>query len=276
MSPLVIILIFAAIAAFLYWLLVIAEGVYLGQRVVALLYDLVAPRYNHIKQYTAEDDARFLGVPLSLSLQGVAEPLVLDVATGTSRLPLALFRRPTFHGKVIALDSARRMLHEATKYVSEHRDRITWVWQQAVPLPFDADTFDAVTCLEALEFMPDTRATLVECIRVLKPGGLLLVTNRIAIGAKLMPGKTLSKPKFETLLQALGQTDVTTQVWQYDYDLVWSLKPDGDLHGRRIVPIDVLRCPHCGCPFDRVEQAVVCSSCSRRYPIGSDGVIELL
>lgn len=276
MSPFVVILIFVAIAAFLYWLLVVAEGAYLGQRVVALLYDLAAPRYNHIKQYTAEDDARFLGVPLSLSLQGVAEPLVLDVATGTSRLPLALFRQPTFHGKVVALDNARRMLHEATKYVSGQRDRITWVWQQAVPLPFDDNTFDAVTCLEALEFMPDMRAALVECIRVLKPGGLLLVTNRIAIGAKLMPGKTLSKPKFERLLQALGQTDVTTQVWQYDYDLVWSLKPDGDLHGRRAVPIDVLRCPHCRCPFDRVEQAVVCSSCARRYPIGSDGVIELL
>ena len=276
MSPLVIILIFVTITASLYWLLVIAEGAYLGQRVVALLYDLVAPRYNKIKQYTDEDDARFLGVPLSLSLQGVAEPLVLDVATGTSRLPLALFRQPTFHGKVIALDNARRMLHEATQYVSEHRDRITWVWQQAVPLPFDDDTFDAVTCLEALEFMPDTRAALVECIRVLKPGGLLLVTNRIAIGARLMPGKTLSKPKFETLLQSLGQTEVTTQVWQYDYDLVWSLKPDEDHPDRHTSPIDVWRCPRCRGPLDRAAHALACLACSRSYPIGPDGVIEML
>ena len=28
------------------------------------------------------------------------------------------------------------------------------------------------------------------------------------------------------LLQSLGQIDITTQVWQYDYDLVWSIKPD--------------------------------------------------
>jgi ubiquinone/menaquinone biosynthesis C-methylase UbiE len=206
----------------------------------------------------------------------MAEPLVLDVATGTSRLPLTLFRQPTFHGTVIALDNARRMLHEATKYVGEYRDRITWVWQQAVPLPFDAAAFDAVTCLEALEFMPDMRAALAECIRVLKPGGLLLVTNRIASGARLMPGKTLSKPKFETLLQALGQTEITTQVWQYDYDLVWSLKPDEDQPDRRPRPIDVLRCPRCCCPLDRAAQAMVCSSCSRRYPIGPDDVIELL
>lgn len=276
MSPLVVILIVTTIAAFLYWQLVIAEGAYLGRPIVALLYDLIAPRYNKIKQYTDEDDARFLGIPLSLSLQGVAEPLVLDVATGTSRLPLALFRQPAFHGKVIALDNARRMLHEATKYVSEHRDRITWVWQHAVPLPFDDDTFDAVTCLEALEFMPDVHTALVECIRVLKPGGMLLVSNRIAVGAKLMPGKTLSKPKFETLLQSLGQTDVTTQVWQYDYDLVWSLKPDEDHLDCHLRPIDVLRCPRCRGPLDRAAHTLACSACSRRYPIGPDSVIEML
>ena len=106
-----------------------------------------------------------------------------------------------------------------------HRDRVTWVWQHAVPLPFEDNTFDLVTCLEALEFMPSTPAALREFIRVLKPGGLLLVTNRTGSGRRLMPGKTYGQDQFETLLQSLQQTDITTQVWQYDYDLVWSMKP---------------------------------------------------
>jgi ubiquinone/menaquinone biosynthesis C-methylase UbiE len=164
MSPLIILL-FILIAAFLYWQLVLAEGAYLGRRIVAWLYDLVATRYNAIKQFTAEDDARFLGIPLALSLQGELDPIVLDVATGTSRLPLALCQQPAFHGRIIALDSARRMLHEATRCLAEHRKRMTWVWQHAVPLPFDDNTFEAVTCLEALEFMPDTRAALAESPR---------------------------------------------------------------------------------------------------------------
>jgi SAM-dependent methyltransferase len=149
-----------------------------------------------------------------------------------------------------------------------------------VPLPFDDDTFDLVTCLEALEFMPDTRAALAECARVLKPGGLLLVSNRIATGAKVMPGKTFPKAKFEALLQDLGQSDVTTQVWQFDYDLVWSIKPDYEAN---IIPNPegmrtdtLLRCPMDRAPLDRADTAYHCRTCSRRYPIGPDGVIELM
>ena len=221
----IIILLLALLALFLYWQLVLAEGTYFGKGAVAWLYNFVAHRYNNIKQYDAEDDARFLGRPLVLSLQGTPQPIVLDVATGTSRLPLALCQQPLFHGQIIALDNARRMLHEATQYAQAHRDRVTWVWQHAVPLPFEDNTFDLVTCLEALEFMPSTPAALREFIRVLKPGGLLLVTNRTGSGRRLMPGKTYGQDQFETLLQSLQQTDITTQVWQVDYDLVWSLKP---------------------------------------------------
>ncbi len=281
--PLLLLLVIVILSAlFLYWQLVVAEGAYFGKGVVAWLYNLVAQRYNRIKQYDAEDDARFLGAPLALSLQGISQPIVLDVATGTSRLPLTLCRQPLFHGQIIALDNARRMLHEATQYVQTYRDRVTWVWQPAVPLPFDDHTFDLVTCLEALEFMPSTPAALGEFIRVLKPGGLLLVTNRTGSGRRLMPGKTYRQEQFEALLQSLQQTDITTQVWQVDYDLVWSLKPDtrktcevfGDLTG--LAPIDLLRCPACRAQLDGAGDTLTCRSCGRRYPIGRDGVIELL
>jgi ubiquinone/menaquinone biosynthesis C-methylase UbiE len=281
--PLLLILpLLALIALFLYWQLVWAEGSYLGKRPVAWLYNLVAHRYNDIKQYADEDDARFLGEPLALSLQGTPQPLVLDVATGTSRLPLALCKQPMFRGQIIALDNARRMLQTATEYVHDYRDRVTWVWQPAVPLPFDNDTFDLVTCLEAFEFMPSTRAALRECLRVLKPGGLLLVSNRVGSGRWLLFGKTYGKDAFVSLLQSLGQVDITTQVWQYDYDLVWSLKPDdnktsevfGNLGG--LNPIDLLRCPQCRAPLERSAETLTCRLCERRYPIGADGVIELL
>jgi ubiquinone/menaquinone biosynthesis C-methylase UbiE len=280
--PLLLLLIAAILVApFLYWQLVLAEGAYFGKGVVAWLYNLVAHRYNGIKQYAAEDDARFLGEPLVLSLQGVPQPIVLDVATGTSRLPLALCRQPLFNGQIIALDNARRMLHEATQYVQTYRDRVTWVWQHAVPLPFADNSFDLVTCLEALEFMPSTPAAVGEFIRVLKPGGLLLVTNRTGSGRRLMPGKTYRQEQFEALLASLQQTDITTQVWQYDYDLVWSLKPgiselDDDRSGGQLNPIELLRCPACYARFDRAGDTLTCRACGRRYPIGRDGVIELL
>jgi uncharacterized protein YbaR (Trm112 family) len=41
-------------------------------------------------------------------------------------------------------------------------------------------------------------------------------------------------------------------------------------------PEDLLRCPKCCTPLDRSAEALACRSCGRRYPIGADGVIELL
>jgi ubiquinone/menaquinone biosynthesis C-methylase UbiE len=271
-----LIVLIVLIAALLYWQLVLAEGTYLGRRVVALLYDLTARRYNRIKQYDAQHDADYLGKPLAFSLQGLDQPLVLDVATGTSRLPLTLLSQPNFHGQVFALDNARQMLRAATDYVAAYRDRITWLWHHAVPLPFNAEAFDAVTCLEALEFMPDTSAALAEAIRVLKPGGVLLVSNRIASGARFMPGKVFSRKRFEALLESLGQTEVTTQVWQVDYDLIWSIKPGEETVARSVDLLDVLRCPRCHSRLHRQAAALSCPQCDQRYPIAADGVIELM
>jgi ubiquinone/menaquinone biosynthesis C-methylase UbiE len=279
MPVLIILLLAALIALFLYWQLVWAEGSYLGKRPVAWLYNLVAHRYNAIKQYDDDDDARYLGEPLMLSLQATPDPLVLDVATGTSRLPLALCKQPLFRGHIVALDNARRMLQTATEYARDYRDRVTWVWHHAVPLPFDAATFDLVTCLEAFEFMPSTSAALRECLRVLKPGGLLGVTHRVGSGRWLLFGKTYSTDGFAALLKSLGQIDITTQVWQYDYDLVWSIKPDADktsaVFGNR-GGLATLHCPACRAPLDRSGDTLSCRSCGQRYPIGADGVIELL
>jgi uncharacterized protein YbaR (Trm112 family) len=78
-------------------------------------------------------------------------------------------------------------------------------------------------------------------------------------------------------------------VWQYDYDLVWSIKPDDkktsevsseqievQQKGQNLRGLATLRCPKCCTPLDRAEVALTCRSCGRRYPIGTDGVIELL
>jgi SAM-dependent methyltransferase len=43
-------------------------------------------------------------------------------------------------------------------------------------LPWEADSFDLITCLDVIEHTPDDRVTLSELRRVCKPGGYLLVT----------------------------------------------------------------------------------------------------
>ena len=265
-----------------YWELVVAEGVHLGPRIVTLLYDLVARRYNNIKQFTPPYEEWFLGEPLAQALMKAVDPgrhqqsLVLDVATGTGRLPITLLKQAGFHGRVIGLDSSRAMLVQAARDTQSIADRLTLIWQQVNPLPFDDDAFDAVTCLEALEFFPDTRKALKEMLRVLRPGGVMLVTNRVGLWAKFLPGHTQSRSAFEAMLASLGMANIHTQTWQVEYDLVWAIKP-GNAASKNEGSLErILHCPRCGKALAHRHGSFTCNTCGRAFRTALDGVVEMM
>lgn len=278
LSPLAIgmilvgLLFLAACILLAYWHLVVAEGVYLGPRIVWLLYDWTARRYNTIKCFNASDETRFLGAPLARALMNVPTPLVLDVACGTGRLPKTLLAQPEFNGKIIGLDASRAMLSQAAR---ELGNRVTLIWQTAERLPFGADTFDAVTCLEALEFMPNLRQALTEITRVLRPGGILLISNRIGPWARWMPGHTMSTAELGCLLNELG-LEYRSHAWQVEYDLVWAIRRGHSAGGgARPLPA-ILLCPHCRQPLERIQTAWRCEVCGRTFPVAADGIIEMM
>ena len=260
----------------LYWQLIISEGTYLGPRIVALMYDWSARAYERIKQFSPSDEQWFLGLPLARSLELVYAPLVLDVATGTGRLPRALLRQPPFEGRVIGLDLSRGMLREAVRRTAQFADRLTFIWQDASQLPFKDDTFDAVTCIEALEFVPDPHRVLEGLVRVLRPGGVLLVTNRVGPDAQFLPGRAFPADRFEEMLAELPLEQIKTKTWQVDYNLIWSVKM-GVPQGGGIHPLEkILRCPVCKHELRREASAFHCSGCERSYPVAEDGVIEMM
>ena len=263
-----------ALVIVLWWLLVITEGVYLGRGVVIALYDLYARRYDRIKQYDPVTESRYLARPI-LERLATPAPLVLDVATGTGRLPLALLAEPDFQGRVIALDLSRRMLAVAAEKLAPYGGRVALLHHTAEHLPFPDGAFDLVTCLEALEFMPRPHDVLSELVRVARPGGLLLLTNRQGRDARLMPGHAWPDARLERELRALGAVHVAIEAWQLDYSLVWARKAG------RSAPVgarpleEVWRCPACGA----VEMLPVrggwrCMVCEAFVPRAPDGVIE--
>jgi len=207
-----------------YWQLVIAEGAYLGPRVVTLLYDWTAHRYDRMKGFDEAEEDWFLGRPLAMALRSHPEPRLLDVATGTGRLPRTLLRQPDFAGRVIGLDLSARMLDIAARHLRPHRSQAGLLRAAAAPLPFADECFEAVTCLEAMEFFADATAALAEMVRVLRPGGWLLITLRIGWEAHLMPGRAWSRPQLLSALRQLPLTDISVRPWQVCYDLVWARK----------------------------------------------------
>jgi len=209
----------ALLAAGLYWELIVAEGAHLGPRVVVWLYDLVARRYERIKNFQRDLDDNYLGWPLTVTLAEVQAPRVLDVAAGTGRAARSLLRQVAFGGAVVNVELSAGMLAEGRRLTAPWPGQTAWVRGPAGRLPFASNAFDVVMCLEALEFFPDAPAALEECVRVLRPGGWLVVTNRVGLSAALMVGKTFSRTAFRRLLGRFPLEAVRVEPWQVEYDL---------------------------------------------------------
>jgi ubiquinone/menaquinone biosynthesis C-methylase UbiE len=264
------------LSSLVYWQLIVAEGTYLGPRVVAWTYDRVARRYDAIKRFDPQEESWFIAAPLLQRLGGVHQPLVLDVATGSGRLPLALLRNH-YSGQLIGLDLSQRMLREARAKLLPYGDRVGLVWQEAGRLPFEDGVFDAVTCLEALEFLPHPLEALAEMVRVLAPGGVLFVTNRVGREARLLPGHTIRRTDLEQVLAVLGLHEVDVRRWQVSYDLAMARKGGQPRATGRCSSgwLSVLRCPGC-CGVLKERPAVLsCPVCKQHYPI-HEGIVHLV
>ena len=261
------------VAAALYVEIYFYEGVHLGPWVQARLYDQWAGRYDRDKEESQRHDADLLVRPLRQALADVAEPFVLDVATGTGRLPCALLSDPAFAGRIIALDISPGMLVCAAAKLAAHGDRVALVRHGAVPLPFPANTFDVVSCLEALEVMPGVAEPLAELARVLRPGGVLLTSRGTESSGRV--GQVHSREKLEALLHEVGLEQVEILSWWKMFDRVWARK-QGQSPPAGVRPLtDVLGCPACGqaALVAGRPDALHCGQCGVAVPITPEGIV---
>ncbi len=105
---------------------------------------------------------------------GALEPkTVLETAAGSGVVTRALADRLAADASYCVTDLNQPMLdHAASKQGSD--DRIVWRQADALDLPFDDASFDAVICQFGVMFFPDRVAGYAEARRVLKPGGSFL------------------------------------------------------------------------------------------------------
>ncbi|MBX3129907.1 MAG: methyltransferase domain-containing protein [Polyangiaceae bacterium] len=94
---------------------------------------------------------------------------LLDVGAGDGRIGARL---AALGYQVTALDGSERALA-----LARERGLVTVLADASRPLPFEAASFDVVYAGELIEHLFDTSAFLLELRRVLRPGGLMLLTT---------------------------------------------------------------------------------------------------
>jgi demethylmenaquinone methyltransferase/2-methoxy-6-polyprenyl-1,4-benzoquinol methylase len=140
------------------------------QPFVTSLFDGAARHYDRVCDLGSLGSSRFYrGWVLRQS--GLRPGMtLLDVATGTGLVARAAVRVVKDPKAVIGLDPSAGMLAEARRTLD-----VPLAQGQAEALPFGENRFDVVTMAYALRHVADLEVTFGEFLRVLRPGGRLLL-----------------------------------------------------------------------------------------------------
>lgn len=100
---------------------------------------------------------------------------VLDVGCGGGLLSEAMAAQGA---QVTALDLAPELVEVARLHLLESGLQVDYRLQSVESLADEAPgSFDAITCMEMLEHVPDPGSVLRACAKLLKPGGVLLLST---------------------------------------------------------------------------------------------------
>jgi demethylmenaquinone methyltransferase / 2-methoxy-6-polyprenyl-1,4-benzoquinol methylase len=151
----------------------------------------------------------------------------LDVCCGTGDLAFELARRVGPDGRVVGCDFSERMLELARAKDEELRlgggpasngsrsglGPVEFEWADALELPYDDASFDAVTVGFGLRNLADLEAGIAELTRVLRPGGRLVILE--ITQPQRPPLSTFFSLWFERIVPLLGTVAGDSAAYTY-------------------------------------------------------------
>jgi ubiquinone/menaquinone biosynthesis C-methylase UbiE len=147
-----------------------------------------------------------------LALATAAAPTrVLDVGCGTGYLLRTLACHYREAVQLAGVDAAPRMIDVANRLATD--DRLTFALGVAEQLRYPDGTFDVIVSTTSFDHWCDQEAGLIECARVLRPGGRLVLVDQFS--SLLLPtlvtrrhGKARTKRLANRLLVRAGFANI--------------------------------------------------------------------
>lgn len=139
-----------------------------------LMFDRIAERYDRLNRIMSFGMDRSWRTRLVRALNVPANARILDVATGTADVAIAIADTHT-DSKVVGLDPSVNMLAVGREKVASYGERITLVEGDAQALPFETASFDGACISFGIRNVPDRAKGLAEMTRVVRPGGRVVV-----------------------------------------------------------------------------------------------------
>ena len=143
---------------------------------IAQMFDKIAWRYDFLNHFFSLHIDKIWRRKAVNELRGLPLDHVLDVATGTADLAIAIQKRLQ-PGHVTGVDISEGMLAIGRQKIEKKglKQQISLQYGDSEALPFADHTFDAVTVAFGVRNFEHLEKGLSEMFRVLKPGGKVVI-----------------------------------------------------------------------------------------------------
>ena len=142
---------------------------------VRVMFDDISPKYDFLNHFLSFGiDYRWRKTLVSI-LKTYQPNSVLDVATGTGDLAIAIEQiKPQ---KIVGIDISEKMLEIGRQKINQKglNQVITLRRADAEKIPFSDNTFEAITVAFGVRNFENLELGLKEMKRVLRPGGVMLI-----------------------------------------------------------------------------------------------------
>lgn len=168
------------------------------------MFDNIAPRYDFLNRLLSlRIDTLWRKKAMSL-LKPLKPKRILDVATGTADFAIEL--RKLQPEEVVGVDLSEQMLsYGRVKVQKRGLDKLISLQKgDSENLPFEDNSFDAITVAFGVRNFENTLKGLSEMYRVLRPGGKLVVLEFSQ--PKVFPVKQIFYFYFHNILPVVGRT----------------------------------------------------------------------